>query len=183
MIHKLMPSAAFAVAATMIPAIGDVQPEQQMPLQRSIRRATPLAAPQSNTRVTAGDIDCLASAMWHEARGEPRRGQIAIAEVVLARTRNSFFPGNPCAVITQKHQFSFVRHGRIPPIPIAADRELLRKLARNVVAGTAQSGLSDAIFFRAKYVHPDWQSYPRVGSIGGHVFYGWPSAVVFERRI
>ena len=67
-----------------------------------------------------GEQDCLASAVYFEARGEPIEGQLAVAEVVLNRAQSGRYPRTVCQVVTQPWQFSFVRRGHIP----AADREL-----------------------------------------------------------
>ncbi len=58
-------------------------------------------------------VDCLAAAVYYEARGEPLAGQAAVAQVVLNRTRGSGFPKSVCGVIYQGAgaghcQFSFV---------------------------------------------------------------------------
>ena len=44
---------------------------------------------------------CLALALYWEARGENKRGMIAVGWTILNRTRSSHFPGTPCAVIYQ----------------------------------------------------------------------------------
>ena len=49
------------------------------------------------------DIQCLAMNIYHEARGEPRAGQYAVAEVTLNRALSGEFPDNICAVVHQKH--------------------------------------------------------------------------------
>jgi spore germination cell wall hydrolase CwlJ-like protein len=48
---------------------------------------------------------CLALALYHEARGEPLVGQIAVAQVVLNRVMDKRYPNTICAVVKQKKAF------------------------------------------------------------------------------
>ena len=65
----------------------------------------------------AGDAEqeCLARAVYFEAKGEPLRGQLAVAQVILNRTQSGRFPSSVCGVVKQRGQFSFVRGGHFPP--------------------------------------------------------------------
>ena len=60
---------------------------------------------------------CLAEAVYFEARGEPVRGQIAVAQVVLNRVFSGYYPNNVCGVVYQnahRHlacQFTFACDG------------------------------------------------------------------------
>ena len=51
---------------------------------------------------------CLQLAIYHEARGEPELGQIAVAQVILNRVSSEPFPDTPCGVVYQPRQFSFI---------------------------------------------------------------------------
>ena len=44
---------------------------------------------------------CLADAVYFEARGEPVRGQEAVAQVVMNRVFSGFYPDNVCGVVYQ----------------------------------------------------------------------------------
>ena len=118
--------------------------------------------------------DCLASAVYFEARGEPAEGQLAVAEVVLNRTKSGKYPASICGVVEQPWQFSFVnRTGRIP----AANRssEAWRKAV--AVARIAQDRVSDTLtdgvlWYHADYVAPSWgRRLNRETKIGLHIFY------------
>lgn len=113
--------------------------------------------------------DCIAAAIHHEARGESLRGQIAVAEVILARSNSKKFASTPCGVILQPHQFSFVRNGRIPSVPGEAMTRL-RRLVANIRSGRATAGMSRALYFHAVGINPGWRR-PRAGIIGRHIFY------------
>jgi hypothetical protein len=122
-----------------------------------------------------GDLqqECLARAVYFEARGEPIQGQLAVAEVVLNRAASGKYPGTACAVITQKAQFSFIRHGRFPK----ADRKSAawRKavaVARIAKGGMAQELSPDVLWYHATYVAPSWgRRLNRETQIGLHIFY------------
>ena len=54
------------------------------------------------------DVLCLAKNIYHEARGEPAEGQIAISNVVINRVKSKQFPNDICSVVYQKNQISFI---------------------------------------------------------------------------
>lgn len=118
--------------------------------------------------------DCLASAVYFEARGEPLKGQLAVADVVLNRVASERYPDTICEVVEQPMQFSFVNAtGRIP----GADRssEAWSKavaIARIALAGTARAVDSDVLWYHADYVSPSWgRRLARQDRIGLHIFY------------
>jgi spore germination cell wall hydrolase CwlJ-like protein len=131
-------------------------------------------AEQAGTLTADAEQDCLASAVYFEARGEPIEGQLAVADVVLNRVASSRYPDTICEVVEQPWQFSFVnRTGSIPQ----ADRssEAWRKavaIARIAQAGTARAVDSDVLWYHAEYVSPSWGTrLARQDKIGLHIFY------------
>lgn len=58
-------------------------------------------------------IRCLAANVYHEARGEPRAGQVAVAEVTMNRVVSSRFPDDVCAEVHQEAALSWML-GRTP---------------------------------------------------------------------
>ena len=130
-----------------------------------------LVSAHMDRAVSDAEHECLAGAVYFEARGEPLEGQLAVAEVILNRVRSGKYPPTICGVVTQKSQFSFVRRGRIPPI--AKKSRAWRKavaVAHLAKAELADGGVGEAMFFHARYVSPRWRL-NRVASIGNHVFY------------
>jgi hypothetical protein len=62
-----------------------------------------------NIDVSEKQIDCLAEAIYHEARGESKLGQAAVAQVILNRvTSDKFKPETICGITHQKNQFEFL---------------------------------------------------------------------------
>jgi spore germination cell wall hydrolase CwlJ-like protein len=123
---------------------------------------------------TAGaEEDCLANAVYFEARGESLEGQLAVAEVVLNRARSGRYPATWCGVVTQHAQFSFVRGGVIP----AANRSSEAWKRAVAIARIAQQGsnrmlAANVLWYHANYVSPSWgRRLARSSVIGAHIFY------------
>ena len=122
---------------------------------------------------TGAEEDCLANAVYFEARGESLEGQLAVAEVVLNRARSGRYPATWCGVVTQHAQFSFVRGGVIP----AANRtsEAWRRavaIAKLAQQGTNRMLASNVLWYHANYVSPSWgRRLARTSVIGAHIFY------------
>jgi hypothetical protein len=137
------------------------------------RGLTELVSAYSGFSTDDREQDCLANAVYFEARGEPIEGQLAVAEVVLNRTRSGRYPSTICDVVTQPWQFSFVRDGIIP----AADRDSdsWRKavaIARIAEAGATRLLPRDVLWYHADYVSPSWgRRLARNTKIGLHIFY------------
>ncbi len=89
------------------------------------------------------DTSCLAGAIYFESKGEPLAGQLAVADVILNRTRSGRFPTTICSVVMQPGQFSFVRGGRIPDIADGAHYRTAIAVARVAMAGLWQSPAAD----------------------------------------
>jgi hypothetical protein len=136
-------------------------------------RLAELVLAYAGTQAGDREMECLANAVYFEARSEPIEGQLAVAEVVLNRSASGRYPTDLCAVITQKAQFSFIRRGRFP----RADRgsEAWKKavaiasIARQKLAGSLPSG---CLWYHATYVSPKWgKRLTKQTQIGLHIFY------------
>lgn len=130
-----------------------------------------LVAQHVGTAIADADHECLAGAVYFESKGEPLRGQLSVAEVILNRMRSGRFPASACGVVKQRGQFSFVRGGRIP----AVARTSLAWKRAVAIAHIAREGLADGgaprvLFFHARYVSPRWRL-TRVAAVGNHIFY------------
>ena len=127
----------------------------------------------AHAAATAGDaeMECLAGAIYFESKGEPLAGQLAVAEVIINRTKSGRYPTTLCGVVKQPSQFSFIRGGRMPRIQ--KDSAAWRKAV--AIAHIARNDLADspvptALSFHATYVSPRWKM-KRIATVGRHVFY------------
>ncbi len=62
--------------------------------------------------VSQEELQLLARAVYSEARGEPFKGQVAVAEVILNRVRHPYFPDTIKGVIFQPWQFTAIHDGQ-----------------------------------------------------------------------
>ena len=118
------------------------------------------------------ELECLATGVYFEAKGEPLAGQLAVGQVIANRAASGGrFPDTYCGVLFQRGQFSFV-HGHSLPSVSHANRQWQTAvaIAKIVDENLKQSEAGDALFFHARYVSPAWHA-KRVASIGNHVFY------------
>lgn len=58
-------------------------------------------------------MNLLSKVVYSEARGEPYKGQVAVAAVVLNRVANSSFPNSISGVVYQSGAFDAVADGQI----------------------------------------------------------------------
>ncbi|HRO11180.1 cell wall hydrolase [Amaricoccus sp.] len=121
---------------------------------------------------------CLAEAIYFEARGEPLEGQVAVAEVVLNRVSDRRFPRTVCGVTKQGAgsgkgcQFSYACDGNSDVMKSALARSRAEKLAAMMLAGRARTVTDGATYFHTRSVRPSWSSrMVRTASIGHHLFY------------
>ena len=130
------------------------------------------AAPRAFTR----DVDCLAAAVYYEARGESPAGQAAVAQVVLNRARNARFPRSVCGVIYQgarNHacQFSFVCSGATSAPIDAAAWSRARQVAARALDGYVMREVGGATAFHAARLGSVGDGrMTRVARVGAHVF-------------
>lgn len=78
------------------------------------------AAASSSSGYVSSDHRLLAKLVHAEARGEPYKGQVAVAAVVLNRVASSSFPNTVSGVIYQTGAFSCVSNGSINATPDSA---------------------------------------------------------------
>lgn len=150
-------------------AQGEELPEVATPIRAS--SLAELVKSHSGISDLSAETRCLAGAVYFESKGESLAGQLAVARVVLARTKSGRFPSSICGVVYQPSQFSFVRGGKMPPIATGSihwkNAVAISKIALD---GSWKSPVEGALFFHARYVSPGWRL-KRMGTIDNHVFY------------
>ena len=112
------------------------------------------------------NLNLLAKAVYAEARGEPYKGQVAIAAVVLNRVASPNFPNTVSGVIYQSGAFTAVSDGQINLTPDAT----AKKAAQDAINGwDPTSGC--IYYFNPKTATSSWiWSRPQVITIGSHIF-------------
>src|SRR5215213_5704889 len=156
--EKAAAVASGAAPAATVPDLSDPNVFSRM-WSRVTALVTPKPeAPHVAVATADREEECLANAVYFEARSEPIEGQLAVAEVVLNRAASGRYPTDLCAVITQPAQFSFIRRGRFP----RADKSsqawtkavAIASIARRKLA--AASLPTDVLWYHATYVSPSW---------------------------
>lgn len=135
-------------------------------------------------KLAEGEKLCLAQAIYHEARGESREGQLAVANVIINRAMSKKYPSTICGVVFQnadkgryKCQFTFACDGRSDmgrernawnrSIKMAEDA--FYEFQRGERPGVVPNSV---LFYHTTAVAPKWShTFNRVAAIGSHVFY------------
>jgi spore germination cell wall hydrolase CwlJ-like protein len=130
--------------------------------------------------------NCLTAGIYFEARGEPVRGQAAVAQVILNRVKNPTYPNSICGVVYQNKewrnrcQFSFACDRIKDRVRDKKQWEVASYVARETTHGRIWlSEVGSSTHYHATYVRPKWaRTMHKMGRIGLHVFYrtfggGW----------
>lgn len=126
--------------------------------------------------------DCLAQAVYYEARSQSEDGQRAVAQVVLNRVRHPAWPKSVCGVVYQGGlragggcQFTFTCDGSLAVRPSGAAWSQAQRIAAEALAGRAFAPIGLSTFYHADYVFPAWApQLVKTAQIGAHIFYRLP---------
>lgn len=163
-------TAATTTAATIAP-VKAVLPtgETRTGIESNASLAT-MVTRLSDVTADNAELNCLATAIYFEAKSEPLAGQLAVAHVVRNRVNSGRFASSICGVVTQRGQFSFVRGGMLPSVPQNAQWRRAVGVAQVAMQSLHASPVGNALFFHARRVSPSWGK-PVVATIGNHIFY------------
>jgi spore germination cell wall hydrolase CwlJ-like protein len=105
-------------------------------------------------RAARGSLNCLAEAVYYEARGESAEGRAAVAQVVMNRTHRAGYPRSVCGVVYQGAadgdcQFSFVCNGAMHGSREQAAWLDARRIAARALAGHVMAEVGKATSFHA----------------------------------
>ena len=123
---------------------------------------------------------CIADAVYFEARGEPLRGQEAVAQVVMNRVFSGRYPNDVCGVVYQnanRHlacQFTFACEGKdLSRIDEPDMWEQAKHIAKDTLDGKIWlSEVGHATHYHAYWVHPSWvHEMAKLYKLGVHTFY------------
>ena len=119
--------------------------------------------------------NCMAVAVYFEARGESLEGQLAVARVIMNRAASGRYPPSWCATVKQPWQFSFVnpRTGQMPAVNVnSAAWRKAQAITRLAINNVVPSLSHDVLWYHANYVAPSWgRRLSKVSKIGTHIFY------------
>lgn len=136
---------------------------------------TPLDIPatESSSRTAALDpeLECMAKVVRHEAANQSRKGQRAVAEIIMNRLNSGRFADTVCGVVNQPGQFFDTasynpdRNNKLWRTAVEVSREVLAKNGENVTNG--------ALFYHASYQSPTrfFRGRQQVLAMGDHIFY------------
>ncbi len=135
---------------------------------RELKRLTGQSVTAGGTSVgyKNSDITLLARLISAEAKGEPYRGQVAVAAVVLNRVKSSSFPNSIPDVIYEPGAFSPVANGEIWKEPVSS----AITAAHEALSGTDPAYGALFFFNPAKTSNKYIWSRPQIIQIGKHIF-------------
>lgn len=104
------------------------------------------------------EVQCIKSALFHEARSEPEEGIRAVMSVIYNRKQAKGYPDTFCKVILEPKQFSYLNSGKIqvdkPVKPLQEkDREAYTKvagIAHEAAVGAFQPVLEPSVLYYTK---------------------------------
>ena len=123
---------------------------------------------------------CLADAVYFEARGEPYKGQQAVAQVVMNRVFSGYYPNDVCGVVYQnagRHlacQFTFACEGKdLNKVDEPDMWEQAKQIAKDMLDGKIWlAEVGHATHYHAYWVHPSWvHEMTKLYKLGVHTFY------------
>lgn len=120
----------------------------------------------SSSEKNSKDVMMLARCINGEARGEPYKGQVAVAAVILNRVEHEDFPDTVSGVIYQAGAFDAVSDGQINLEP----SESCIRAAKDAMNGWDPTG-GAIYYYNPKTATNRWiRSRPVITTIGDHVF-------------
>jgi N-acetylmuramoyl-L-alanine amidase len=117
------------------------------------------------------ELECMAKVVLHEAGGESRQGQLAVAQLMMNRVESGRFADTVCGVANQPGQF--FRTATYNPDRSGAQWKSAVAVSRAARRGATAEVVPGALFFRASYSAATrfFRGRQQIASLGGHVFY------------
>lgn len=121
--------------------------------------------------------NCLAKAVYYEARSEPLAGLFAVGHVVINRYRSSQYPNSICSVVYQQNtkgrgcQFSWACRPHAKPHGVLWSRS--QHVATQILSGKSQDVSLGATNFHSRQANVRYNKkhYQRTVVIGNHIFW------------
>jgi hypothetical protein len=126
----------------------------------------------------ASEHQCLAEAVYYEARSESRSGQLAVADVVKNRVKSKHYPNSICGVVYEgSHrpfacQFSFACDGSMDVAPKGKAWQRSQDIAQLSLTGFVPDMTKNSTHYHTIAINPDWaETLEFKATIGFHKFY------------
>lgn len=185
-------SASCVPVAAGVAPLADAAPPPTALAHAAPPPATAMAGPVAASFAIAGRTgldrlrgqDCLAQAIYYEARSESEDGQRAVAQVVLNRVRHPAWPNSICGVVYQGPlrpgggcQFTFTCDGSLERRAEGIGWARARALAAEALTGRVYAPVGLSTHYHTFAVSPSWgPRLARTTVIGAHIFYRLPGA-------
>ena len=126
------------------------------------------------------DLRCLAVNIYHESRGEPEKGQAAVAYVVLNRVESGRYRESICGVV---YQYGYRRGKKVCQFSWACDRlpdvprdqnayAQAQRIATLVLSGEYNNPIGSRLSFHSTQITSRYSARSKNRlRVGGHLFY------------
>lgn len=106
------------------------------------------------TYAVGGELECIARAVYHEARGTSLVDRYAVAAVVVNRMGVQGFPSSACKVIAQPGQFPWF--AKNPPVREKKEWSRALQVAGDALSHTFEDPTFGATYFWNTRDAPGW---------------------------
>lgn len=131
------------------------------------------------------EVECLAVALYHEARGLSYDGMLSVGTVIMNRVNSDKYPNTVCEVIAQPYQFSYFGNGKPetyssiteavitkPTIYDAANLRFAVDIAHTAYSEHDVPFGEDVLYYHTTTVNPKWNdAMTMVDTIDEHIFW------------
>ena len=127
-------------------------------------------------RLRNSELACLACNIYFEARGEPVRGQLAVAKITLNRASLTNNKRSVCRVVWEKHQFTWTSRRKLKVYEDEAWAKSVDLAALMLRDGDLINVVpvkeGKLLYYHDKALKPKWaKEMTRVAVIGSHAIY------------
>ncbi len=126
---------------------------------------------KAEAKYSEADLRLLSALIFCEAQGESYNGKLAVAIVVMNRTRSRLYPDTVKGVIYQKHQFSPASSGKLKRALAEYDAGRFTSTAEKECIKAAKAALSGVTEIKVNGKAKDFSSYLYFsGTLKGYTF-------------
>lgn len=120
------------------------------------------------SKCTSSDCKSIAQAIYFEARGEGHQGMVAVANVIMNRSKERKISASK--VVAQKGQFSYRTRGSLAT-PDSKSYAAACSVAHKVMSGAIGDNTHGATYFRTAASGTWGRNFKQTTKIGNHAFF------------